>query len=120
MIDLNAKKVVTLGKNAYEIGKVPMRVFGLTQATLASAASELEVEKAVINTAYEFIPYYLVSAKVGKDKMEPPNVQPEWSGVLVRKADVQWISDNVPPEDAAELLMAGQDFNTLSVEEIKN
>ena len=120
MIDLKATKKVTLGKNVYEIGKVPMRVFGLTQTALASASKELDIETAVVNVSYNFIPYYLVRATVGKDKMDDPANVMEWGGVMVRKCDDQWISENVSAEDASQLLMDGIEYNTVSVEESKN
>ena len=120
MLDLKATKKVTIGENVYEIGKVPMRVYGLTQTGLVNASTSLDVETAVVNTAYDFIPYYLVTATVGKDKMPAPVTVPEWGGVMVRKCDDQWVSEMIPAEDAAQILMDGQEFNTVQVKDSKN
>jgi len=114
MLDLKATKKVTIGKNVYEIGKVPMRMFGIAQASINACGVD------AMNAVYNYLPYFIESATVDGDKMKKIEISELWPDVKCRIADEAWINKYIPPEDAFNLMKECILYNQLTGEQEKN
>jgi len=114
MLDLKATKKVTIGENQYEIGKVPMRMFGVAQASIDAYGAD------AMNAVYNYLPYFIESATVDGDTMKKTEIIELWPDVKCRMADEAWINTYIPPEDAFNLMKECVTYNQLTGEQEKN
>lgn len=109
VIDLVSQEVVNCNRR-YVVSTASCRVFKAFKCALDAAGSD---EGSLAEALYEYAPFFITQASVGRLAMDAVGVA--WRGEHeVRKADVQWLSDNMPSEDLTHILTAILGCNTLT------
>lgn len=109
VIDLVSKEIVN-GNRRYVVSTSSCRVFKAFSCALNAAGTD---EGKLAEALYEYAPYFVTQASIGDCIMDPVGVA--WRGEHeVRKADGQWISDNVQSDDLPQLLTDILTVNTLT------
>lgn len=108
VIDLVSKEIVA-GNRRYVVSTASCRVFKAFKCALDAAETD---EGRLADVLYDYAPHFVTQASVCDCIMEPVGVA--WRGEHeMRKADAQWLNDNVPGEDLPQLLKAILAVNTL-------
>ena len=122
MINFDAKKEVAIGKSVYEVGTIDNRVFGSISSRFEGFTKK-EWQTNLTDTAFEFMPYVLISAKIWqKDEfatMPPPDTE-TIKAIATRVANATWIAWNLPEDDAVAIIIKAYEFNMLERGLIKN
>jgi len=122
MINFEATKKEAIGKSVYEVGTIDNRVFGSLSARF-EGFSKTDWQDKITDTAFEFMPYVLVSANVWQNDTFAKMPQPDTEvikNIATRVANATWIAWNLPEDDAIALIVKAYEFNMLERGIIKN